>query len=298
MKKKKISFNFSIKKTSKPKKNELGEEVYPVYLKVIFNRHSTRFILPDYIQHGEQNSPIREITLKEYEEKNFNLDSEIESYLEKIVRFEYGKVGEKYLLNGLNERAMIYNDSVSKLLLDEITNLLLIHLGDHFSYNDFSDFLKGYKEERLAAFSEEMLYFEHSFINKYLYYQARRDPFTIPYFPLIDILPDRYKKQVGASLIFLVFHYEFLNSDCKIIDWLSNDSLLRNFKNFLELDYSFFLKEMLLKHPNFQKTLQDFFLEVKDLTSNEIISIVNKLVNSSSKVDEINTQLEKLKKGG
>jgi|GEM_PF-7083512 len=292
MKKKKISFKFSIIKSKNPDKNKDGEVVYPVYLKVIFNRHSTRFILPDYIEHGEEYSPIRKITLKEYEDENFSLDAGLEDYLEKIVRYEYDKVGDKYTLVGLNLRAVKYSTPILNVLSNELGKYLLMYLGDHFTYNEFNKILTDYKQQGEVFENIYSAFDEFNFISTYHFYQDKRFTPDIPHFPLIKIFPKIYKKRVASVMKFLIFRMEFFRKDCRIIDWLADDSILLTFKGFIESEsYKESEKILLDKHPILEKIFQDYESEMSELSSKETILIINNLVKNSEEMRNINQQL-------
>lgn len=136
-KKKKISFSYSLYKKAQPEKNIEGDFVYPVYIKITFNRTSTKFPLPEEVgNYGIVNS----YSQKEFDESIKNkYFSEYESAYELIIRYEYANSSspDGYSVVGIHKRYPHYLRGISLLLSQTIDGQLMNRLGDLLTFNEY-----------------------------------------------------------------------------------------------------------------------------------------------------------------
>jgi len=290
---KKISFKYSLYKTKKPSTNLDGEEIFPVYVKIIFNSHSTKFLLQRFDEINTENPPIREITLEEGNLQNYTIGNFTEKYFEKIVRHEFALIGESYSLSGLNSRLSYYGMNVAKII-DKVMNFsLTYYLGEHFKYNDMIRYLeekdKGYNVHN----ERKLLSNTVSFFSSYHYFQSERSSFNVKTFQLVDILPDKFKVEIVSFIKFLLFVSK--NRHLCLIDWVKEGGAIVQFIAYLNSDkYHSDLKEFILRHSFLKPFLKEYKNEFMALSVQNTVNCVDSLVQVSPEHRSLTRQIIEL----
>jgi hypothetical protein len=125
---KKVSTTFYLHEGIKPVIGDNGEELFPVYVRVNYNRNNTQF---RYI--GGPLLPVEaSITIQDR-----SFVKVIGDLIERIVEFEAEKYGDKYTLKGLNKRFVTYVSNFYEPLKKGLLTKLGEVLKGLLAYNDF-----------------------------------------------------------------------------------------------------------------------------------------------------------------
>lgn len=124
---KKVSTKYYLNTNLKPHIDEEGRELYPIYVRVTFNRNNTQFRIHK-----------KGIVI----ERQSDLDSHpwiqsMDKLIVNIVEFEYGKMGEGYTLKGLNKRLKVYRSNFCSVLEAALFLPLSQSLKKVLSYDKF-----------------------------------------------------------------------------------------------------------------------------------------------------------------
>lgn len=103
-----------------------NDEQEVLKVRVTFNKRTIRFNItdPDHLSVKDFENPNR---VQFYKNK-----------LEKILRYEYSKVGDEYKMNGLTTRISLYKHKIATNFKINLSNHLLRPLGDVLTYNQFN----------------------------------------------------------------------------------------------------------------------------------------------------------------
>jgi len=286
-KEKKIGFNYSLYKTKRPEKNKKGIEIHPIYVNVSYQRKGTK--IPLVLGMGVMKKLKKEFTEQEFETvfPNSEYKKRIEFILEKIIRFEAGKVGENYKVKGLKSRFDNYASSLLDIFEIELEDKLINFLGDHYSYNEFSKQEELYNELWEEG-NENSILSNSDFFRRYYHYD-------ILDFKIINKLSEEKKKKITAFIILSLFenqssnHNETVGEYTSLFDWI----ILKDAKLKLK---EFMLSELKPKSIN-QLTNQDMIIfkqfkdEVLNISFQEVQLILNAVIKKSSYTNEIQQSL-------
>lgn len=146
---KKISIKFYLNKDVKSRSEIDGRVLYPAYVRVIFDKKSTKFRLSGWVDEAFE-SDFSEGKIFENETRI------ISEQLKRIVRYEEKAHGDNFTLNGLGDRLRLYNFS----LLTQITNQLSQEvdqlLANFLVHNKFITAKEESISERLTLLREYM----------------------------------------------------------------------------------------------------------------------------------------------
>ena len=132
-KQKTISIKFFLNKDVKVQESEIdGAALYPVYVRVTYNRRNTKFRIQEWWYKEEFEGHLEE--LPEFK------DTKV--IIEQIVRFESDTLGEKYSVRGLADRYCVYTSRISKLLEHALILNISQELGNILTFNEFSSWQK------------------------------------------------------------------------------------------------------------------------------------------------------------
>lgn len=149
-KEKKVTIKFVPNRASKSMVIDNGEELFPLYIRVIFDTKSTRFPyfyslplaqtihLSDkdnfYVVSNNEKKSIKPISKETIEKETANYFS----ILENVIRFEYDFSGEnEYNIVGIFKRFLRYEASILKVLNEELSKKFEDYLQDILTYRQF-----------------------------------------------------------------------------------------------------------------------------------------------------------------
>ena len=137
---KKISIKFYLNKNLKGRvlTDDLGNKSYPLYIRVTYDRKNTTFkYVTPFAQGGTSVSEIFEDDINDFQK--FPIHKLYVDFLEKIIRQEIKKRGDKFSIKGINDRLLLhYTESVNRVL-DNILNAELMEiLRKSLTYNKYS----------------------------------------------------------------------------------------------------------------------------------------------------------------
>lgn len=139
-KEKKLSIKHVLHDKVNPVINEKGEEEYPLYIQVGFNRQLTRFPINFYSTY----------TWKEFERSYANKEVANQNLIESAIRFEVSVVGiEKFTLTGLANRLDLYFEPLGDVLEDFLINQFDELAKDVLSYRSYVQMTEIYPDESL-----------------------------------------------------------------------------------------------------------------------------------------------------
>jgi hypothetical protein len=124
---KKVSTTFYIHEGIKPVIGDNGEELFPVYVRVNYNRNNTQFRMLGPLFPKEASSSLQD---QEYVKV-------LGDVIEKIVEHEARKYGDRHTLKGLNKRVRTYLSNFYVPLKGGLIRKLGEILKGLLAYNDF-----------------------------------------------------------------------------------------------------------------------------------------------------------------
>jgi hypothetical protein len=144
-KEKKIGFRYFLNLKLKP--HELGgENHYPVYVNVVYNRNNTTFYFPIPYKSGYvTESEFERFFTNRLDPNINNLVKDFENQITQIIRFEIKVVKENFQVKGLSEKRFDYNLSLGTVIEEFLTKKLVAELFEATKNEDvenlYSDYL-------------------------------------------------------------------------------------------------------------------------------------------------------------
>lgn len=269
---KKVGFSYSLYKKGKYIEEH---DIYPVYIKVIFNKKSTQFPCSNL-----ENIPlILDHYLSEEDFLKVNNDKyykNLEKYLEMVVRYEYSINGDSYQIKGIGNRLYKYFVPLENLFEFHYDMILTDDLGDILSFNAFRSLMDRWKmtyalTERAPVYS---LFEMPELLRKISWYfkELEKEPKEVlvafgaiiqPFF--LYVLFDRQSRSdvlIGSNNYF-------------VIDWISGTTVQANLNKFFKsFDIEEKVENLDVEKELFIETYKSFYF---DSTYNDPIILINEL---------------------
>lgn len=140
-KNKKVTVKLFLNKDIKSRVSSVDDEaLFPVYVRVTFNRKNTKFKLNAWYKDGFEDHA-------EHHPEFIGIKDKIE----KIVRFESNAMGDKYTVAGLGKRFLTYNSSIQKLLEKVLLVNLTYLVGNVLTHNEFETWKTTSFQDKISA---------------------------------------------------------------------------------------------------------------------------------------------------
>lgn len=206
-----------------------GETIYPLYVRIVFNRKNTRF---PYIYNGPLAHSIftddstrrffvvnsRDIVLQEL--SPLDIEADFQKYheqLTKIIQYEYRTLGDHQNVVGIYARFLRYNVPLSILFREEISEGLLDFLEDKLTLKQFKA-MQEWEQKRIQL-SPQTLHRDDP-IEFMGYLKKETDVSDFP----IDL-----RKAVYSLVVFLQFQKSYLQTPFTLYHWLVEVNVLDDF---------------------------------------------------------------------
>ena len=302
--KKKISFSYSLYKTKKPTINKDGEKEYPVYMRVVYDRKSTKFLMP--VGMGFMDIP-NEYTEKDFENtlgKDDDYNEQLEGIIEKVVRYEANKLGDKYSIKGIHERLNEYSHYIGSLISRQLYHNIKFYLGEHLAFNFFNSILEGIEYELKVGMGSDFYVFYKSLEQnlKFNFMYAMNEGKAIDHLiygmflgakitTLKPLLSDTLINKIVAVIAYELYEmnaHRNSEEDFRLIDWIYDSPYKSNFSSFVD---SGKLSSKAVKMKNLPSSMvyviDQYSDELNSITGDMAFAIVNQMVNKSYPVQAI-----------
>ena len=189
-----------------------GEDHFPVYVRVVYNRLNTQFFFPLLYKASY-------ITAKEFQDffvdrSNPEINKQIETFedeLKKIVRFEFKIKGDSFHIRGIADKLFVYHRSLVEL----IEKLLIVELRGFAT--------KAAGNNKVQDLIHDAWHFPE------MYYLIQNN--LIP--NLKENLPDKMKIRIAAFINYIAFRSQSNTENfVKAIHWIDRSHQIE-FKDFL-----------------------------------------------------------------
>lgn len=235
-KKRKISIRFVPNKTASPKTVVCDERnLYPLYVRVIFNQKSNNFpyihnlplaqsiyvdeSLEFYYIVNSAGAILRPIS-KAQVEADFQSHKD---QLTNIITYEYRTLGDKQTVKGIYDRFIRYNISLQKILREETSKQLLDYLEDKLTFRQFRA-MQEWERER-TRFDPLLPPDDPILLINYLQKETAID---------LSDLPASIRKSLYSLAVFIQFQGNSPQQLHTLYNWLVETKTKESFVSFLE----------------------------------------------------------------
>lgn len=235
-KKKKISIRFVPNKTASTKNvMHNGINIYPLYLRVIFNQKSNHF---PYIHnlplvqtiYTDDNADSFFIVnsagavVKSIAKEQIEADFQVyEDQLTHIIRYEYKILGDKQTVKGIYDRFIKYSTPLQKLFREDVSNQLLDFLEDKLTFRQFKE-MQEWERQRIR--SNPLLSPDDPIqLIKYLQKETNVD---------VSDFPISIRQHLYSLALFIQFQEIHSKTVFSLYHWLIEMDIQKMFASFIE----------------------------------------------------------------
>ncbi len=225
-KKKKISIRFVPNKTATAKIiSHEGKDLYPLYVRIVFNRRNTRFpyiydvrrlhlIFTDEVAREFYAVNSDDIILYALNPREVEADfAEYRKQLIEIIDYEYKTLGERQAVIGIYSRLLKYNAPLLKVLKEEASEELLDFLEDKLTMKQFKA-IQEWEQNRIRLNPKTAHPDDPIALAEYLRQEAQ-----------ISELPLNIRQTIYSLFILVDFEESNPQSKFTLYNWLIESSL-------------------------------------------------------------------------
>lgn len=245
--------------------------LFPLYIRVTYNRESTRFKFSPSI-HIEENTDIDQFFI---DRKIEYISDDKKEIIERLVRYEVEKFGKKFTLRGLGNRLIFYEQGVSNFMLNtENENEKLNKVIEKSSYNNL---LPAHLLNDLSV----RLSIAATLLGKEKFNETY--PNLIKKYILSGFIYNTHKRTIN------IFDWVIKNVKLDVLQYIKSNKAIKKQQGFMATS------DMLIKHT--EEKYRDLVMEIQGKSGLEILSnAINNLrgnIHIEIDLEELTESLDK-----